>query len=70
MDPVIEIVDFKFDEERLIGEEWFHMVQHKDLIDMLLSGEGGIFMSISQVEDNMFASTKVGRELENEDSTS
>lgn len=32
-------VDFKFDEEPLIGDDWLHMVQHKSLIDMMLFGE-------------------------------
>ena len=39
MDPTIEIVDAKFDKEKLTSDEWLQMMQQKCLIDMLLFGK-------------------------------
>lgn len=57
-------VDVKFDEEQLTGDEWLHMIQQKDLINTFLFGERIPLVSRSQVEDNMFTTAQVCKEVE------
>jgi len=62
--PTIGIVDGKLDEEPITGDEWLHMMQYKECINMLLFGEGGPLVFGSQVEDNLFVAAKVCKEVE------
>lgn len=39
MDPTSGIIDVKFDEDNLTSDDWLHMMQQKEMIDMLLFGE-------------------------------
>ena len=66
VDLTIGIVNVKFDEEPLTGDEWLHMMQHKEHIDMLLFGEKIPLVYGNQVEDIMFVVAEVGKMAENE----
>jgi len=66
VDPTIGIVGVKFDEEPLTGNEWLHMMQRKEHIDMWLFGKRNPLVIGNQVEDNMFAAAEVGKREENE----
>jgi len=66
VDPIIGIVDVKFDEEPLNGDEWLHIMQQKEHIDMLLFGERNPHVIGRKVEDNMFVETKVCNRSKNE----
>ena len=59
-------VDINFDEEQLTGDEWLHMMQQKQIIEMLLFGEISPLFSRIQVENNLFVATNVGKNVGNE----
>lgn len=51
-------VDVNFDEHNLTSDEWLHMMQQNECIDILLFGEGSPLVTRSQVEENLFATTE------------
>lgn len=57
-------VDVKFDEEPLSGDEWLHMMQLKEHIDMLFFGERSPRVSGNQGEDNLFTTIKFCKGVE------
>lgn len=63
VNPTINIVDVKFDEELLAKYEWLQLMQQKHDIDMMLFSEKKPLESETQVEDTLFAVSHVSEEI-------
>jgi len=61
VNPTINIIDVKFDEELLANDEWLHMMQQKHI--KLLCNLGSPLRHEIQVEENIF---EVIKEIEEE----
>jgi len=55
--------EVKFEQEKLVNDEWLHIVQHKYIIDKLLFGEKIPLGSKNQAEDNLFEALEVSKEV-------